>query len=112
MGRQGDFEDVSERSDPISGIDLAKGSDAGTGHGDGDDQVLDETLSEPQTAEAPNLAEAVVLSETDSEDDHTRVRQVVTWINISGKRGFRRLHRWNGCSRRPLADRMSYELYA
>eukprot|EP00973_Karenia_brevis_P041671 5766107-Karenia_brevis.AAC.1 len=36
---------------------------------------------------------------------------VVAWINISGKRGFRRLHRWGGCSRRPTADRQSFELY-
>eukprot|EP00973_Karenia_brevis_P047956 6655647-Karenia_brevis.AAC.1 len=72
----------------------------------------EETMSVPMTAEVPEHVEAEVLSDTDSEDSHFRWDQVVTWINISGKRRFRRLHRWNGCSRRPLADRMSYELYA
>eukprot|EP00973_Karenia_brevis_P072678 10095606-Karenia_brevis.AAC.1 len=66
-------------------------------------------MSEVRPAAAPDLGEALVLSKTASEDNPTRSEQVVTWINISGKRGFRRLPRWNGCSRRPLADRMSYE---
>eukprot|EP00973_Karenia_brevis_P068410 9514977-Karenia_brevis.AAC.1 len=41
--RAEDLENVSERSDPFSGIDLAKDLDLGIGHGDEGEQLHDET---------------------------------------------------------------------
>eukprot|EP00973_Karenia_brevis_P037283 5139780-Karenia_brevis.AAC.1 len=52
----------------------------------------------------------IVTDPEDSKDSSSDTEQPNYWINITKRGGFRRLHRFKGCRRRPGSCKQDYEL--